>query len=232
MDDHSPINNIEDYSFDQPIERKNSDKHPVDKQGEILLNICKNNQMRILNGRTKGDRSGKFTRYPLSLRETRSTLDYMIADNEVLENIKYFTVLPHLGLSDHECLSLLLKTEGFIAVPYAEARIIKERPIKYASDDEFLMKLNSPLGKEKLKKFLNLYSNSLDTSIESMTADLVDIINTTSSASNNWKSKKKNKKKGKKGREKRRLHGIHLSAKNLNGPLTGRKRSTEKIRLI
>ena len=184
--------------------------------------------MRILNGRTKGDRSEKFTRYPLSLRETRSTLDYMIADNEVLENIKYFTVLSHLGLSDHECLSLLLKTEGFIAMPYAEARIIKERPIKYASDDEFLMKLNSPLGKEKLKKFLNLYSNSLDTSIESMTADLVDIINTTSSASNNWKSKKKNKKKGEKGREKKTSPWYSSECKKLKWSLNRAEKEYRK----
>ena len=72
MDDHSPVNNIETYHFDYPITRQNTDKHPIDTHGEGLLNLCKNCRMRILNGRTKGDRMGKLTRYPLSLRETPS----------------------------------------------------------------------------------------------------------------------------------------------------------------
>ena len=42
--------------------------------------MCKNSHVRILNGRTRGDRTGRFTRFPLSLRETPSTLDYMLAD--------------------------------------------------------------------------------------------------------------------------------------------------------
>ena len=53
---------------------------------------------------TRGDRTGKFTRFPLSLRETPSVLDYMIADTETLKHVNNFSVLPRLGLSDHECL--------------------------------------------------------------------------------------------------------------------------------
>ena len=50
MDDHSPVNLIENYHFDKPVQRNNSDKHPIDKQGEMLLNLCKSNRIRILNG--------------------------------------------------------------------------------------------------------------------------------------------------------------------------------------
>ena len=203
MDDYSPVNDIVDYSFDRTSDtRQNSDKHPVDKQGEIVLGICKNHKMRILNGRTRGDRTGKFTRYPLSLRETRSTLDYMIADTELLDKVKYFTVLQHLGLSDHECLSLSLKTKGFTTVPYPDPKIIKERPVKYASNQDFLMKLTSPLGKEKLENFVNIYSNSTASSVEEMTADLVDIINTASSERVNVKENKRRTKSKKKCKNK------------------------------
>ena len=199
MDDHSPVNNIPSYNFDKPMIRQNSDKHPIDTHGQLLLNMCKNGQVRILNVHTRGDRTGKLTRFPLSLRETPSTIDYMIADTETLKNIKYFCVLPHLGLSDHECLSVSLKTGDFIA-DVTKVTIVKGRPIKYASADVFLMKLNSPLIQEKLRNFLQTYSTSLD-SVEKMTEDIVDIINTssimTSSRTNKGNKKKKRGKKGK-----------------------------------
>ena len=176
MDDHSPINNIETYVIDDPTTRYNQDKHPVDIHGEKLLNLCKNTQMRILNGRTIGDRMGKFTRHPLAQRESPSTLDYMIADIETLKNIKYFTVLPHLGLSDHECLSVLLKTGGF-RVDDSKVNIHKETPLKYASTGEFLLKLTSPLTRLKLHRFMEVYSNpSLGGSLENMSTYLIHIL--------------------------------------------------------
>ena len=111
-DKHSPIMDI--ATIDKPQKRENSDKHSVDTQGESLLNLCKNSRMRILNGRTKGDRYGRFTRYPLSVRESPSTLDYIITDTNILKNIMSFMVLSNLGLSDHECLSVAIKSKGFL----------------------------------------------------------------------------------------------------------------------
>ena len=89
-----PINNIETYNFDSPLQRRNEDKRPVDAEGEKFLSLCKNCRIRILNGRTKGDRSWKFTRYPLALREYPSTLDYMVTDTEILHEIESFMVYP------------------------------------------------------------------------------------------------------------------------------------------
>ena len=111
--------------------------------------------MRILNGRTKGDRMGKITRYPLSLRETPSTLDYMIVDTETLKNIKYFSVLPHLGLSDHQCLPVQLTTGGF-SEELIEVNVLKESPFKYASNEEFLLKLMPLLyGKNLISLYMS-----------------------------------------------------------------------------
>ena len=102
QDDHSPANNIETYNFDSPLQRRNEDKRPVNAQGKKFLSLCKNCRIRILNGRTEGDRSGKFTRYPVALREYPSTLDYMVTDTELLHEMEFFMVLPHCGNSDHE----------------------------------------------------------------------------------------------------------------------------------
>ena len=99
-------------------------------------------------------------------------------------------------MSDHECLSLLLKTEGLVATPYLEPCITKKRPFKFAYAQEFLMKLNSPLSKENLNNFVSLYSNASDSSIESMASDLIDVVNKASHICHSPSTKrKKNRRK-------------------------------------
>ena len=197
-DDHSPVNEVFSYIFDKPLERQNTDNHLVDAHGQQLLNMCKNTQVRILNGRTRGDRMGKFTRHPLSLRETPSTIDYMMADTEILEKVKCFSILPHLGLSDHECLSTSVKTGIFNMETAETVTVIKERPLKYASPNEFVMKLNSPVVQEKLNKFQHTHSSAVN-SVEPMTDDLVNIL-TSASTSITHKKKKRGAGQGWKGK--------------------------------
>ena len=124
----------------------------------------------------------------------------MLTDTEFIENIRYFSLLPHLGLSDHQCLSLSLKIGYFFAETTTEVNIIKERPLKYASPDEFVMKLNSPPLQEKLKNFVQAYSTP-SAEIEEMTTDLVDILTTSCAKSPSLKNKK-NKRRRKKRNDK------------------------------
>ena len=128
-DAHSPIVDIPTYVRDMPLKRQNYDKHSVDKQGESLLHICKSSSMRILNGRTKGDRFGRFTRYPLAVRESPSTLDYVIADIEIITEVTYFMVLSNLGLSDHECLSFSIKSMGFTPLSKPPCQLLGGSPL-------------------------------------------------------------------------------------------------------
>ena len=60
-DNHSPINEIDFYSYDIPMKRNNVDNRAVDERGHTILEKCKNWNMRILNGRTHGDRIGEPT---------------------------------------------------------------------------------------------------------------------------------------------------------------------------
>ena len=174
-DEHSPIMDIDTYIMDEPQTRENRDTHSIDAQGETLLSLCKNSRMRILNGRTKGDRYGRFTRYPLALRESPSTLDYIITDTEVFKDIMSFIVLSNLGLSDHECVSVSIKTKGFSCPVEISIPVKKRTPLKCTNSYEFLRKLSAPLGKEKLNKFLENYTNATD--FEEMTSDLVNLLN-------------------------------------------------------
>ena len=47
-DDHSPINSIETYTSDTPLQRNNTDINPVDTQGKMILEICQTFKLRIL----------------------------------------------------------------------------------------------------------------------------------------------------------------------------------------
>ena len=101
-DKHSPINRTLAYTKDDPLhERQNLDTHHVDEQGKLILALCKNASMRILNGRTRGDYNGNFTRYPSKISDNPSTIDYTLCSTNLIKEIISFSVLPFSGLSDH-----------------------------------------------------------------------------------------------------------------------------------
>ena len=139
----------------------------------------------------RGDRLGKFTRYPLAARESPSTLDYIATDTIIFSKIQNFSVLHHLGLSDHECLSVSIKTKGFCASPPSGPRVLKEKVFKYASPEEFLMKLKSPLWQLKLHALLKSHEAGTATSTEVLSSDIVNFLTSVSEASGSRNSKRK-----------------------------------------
>ena len=110
FDKHSPIN-IPYYEKDTHLERSNSDTHPIDQQGRKILDLCKTSAYRILNGRTRGDMEGNFTRFPVNLCENPSVIDYSLCNVDLLTEIHSFTVLPFVGLSDHCCIALNIRAK-------------------------------------------------------------------------------------------------------------------------
>ena len=63
-DKHSPICGIPFYVTDNQVTRNSRDDHAIDEQGKTILELCKSNSLRILNGRTVDDEFDTFTRYP------------------------------------------------------------------------------------------------------------------------------------------------------------------------
>ena len=100
----SPINDLDHYVVDSvPIARSNTDLNPVDSHGERLLELCKSNLLRILNGRF-GNNSNRYTRYPTKLGDKPSVIDYTLTSKNLLSTIKSFNIEPFTILSDHCCL--------------------------------------------------------------------------------------------------------------------------------
>ena len=107
---HSPLRDIEKYNFDTPTGRNNTDTSPPDAHGKMILNMCKNLQLRIQNGRTSGDRWGVPTRYPVNRKEKPSVIDYGLCSTNLQHKISSFHVMPYTILSDHCCISMNLTT--------------------------------------------------------------------------------------------------------------------------
>ena len=195
FDKHSPINDIDTYTHDQPISRRNVDTHAIDTQGKKLLELCKNSRIRILNGRTNGDRLGSFTRYPTLMRESPSTIDYVATDCDMQRKIKKFIILPHFGLSDHDCLSVSINTKFICTEGAEDIPIINSTNFRYVEPSGFVRRLQSPGGKDKLKTFLNTYSALGANSMEEMCQDFVSLVTSLSQPSSQQKKKKSKRKK-------------------------------------
>ena len=121
-DKHSPIN-VSYYTKDEILQcRHNLDAHTIDEQGKIILGLCKNSDLRILNGRTPGDENGSFTRYPSNLAENPSTIDYALCSESLIDIVQSFSVLPFTGLSDHCCISLKIKLNTMVEITHNIAK--------------------------------------------------------------------------------------------------------------
>ena len=149
-DSHSPVQDIGHYALDSPLQRNNMDKHPADSHGKMFLNICKNLQVRILNGRSPGDRWGVPTRYPVHKKEKPSVIDYGACSTGVLPRVNSFFILPYTILSDHCCLSLSLSMKyNIIPEDNAQPALTREQVAFPKFKLEFLTKFQQNLEQDE-----------------------------------------------------------------------------------
>ena len=80
-------------------EVRNSFGGESNKSGHLLLDLCKSQNIRIVNGRTTGDSYGRFTSYNVS--GGSSVVDYAIVPDDQFSNVDSFVVKPPNLLSDH-----------------------------------------------------------------------------------------------------------------------------------
>lgn len=92
----------DDYILDLNLKRNSRDRI-VNAQGKLLLEICIESRLRMLNGRFLGDSVGNFTYFdPLG---GCSLVDYMIISEDILHCISYFNVMYPNELSGHCVIS-------------------------------------------------------------------------------------------------------------------------------
>ena len=90
------------------LRRSNRD-HTVNKSGLEFIELCHGFKLRILNGRTKGDRLGDFT-CTCFTPNGASSIDYAVVSEELLTEIMGFVVSPLTDWSCHCPISFVLKS--------------------------------------------------------------------------------------------------------------------------
>ena len=151
------VNNCSDLSLDSTA-RKNFD-FTKNTHGKRLLNICKIFDLRILNGRTLGDSLGKTTYHG---KNGISTVDYIITDQNLLQNVKYFIVDAPNFLSDHSPIYAWLNFQSTYENVLQDNKIktdnLKQLAPQYIwsanSVEPFQQAMSSPLVKCLINEFL------------------------------------------------------------------------------
>ena len=76
--------------------------------------------------------------------------------------IRSMSVLPHIGLSDHNCLCASIVTKLITPLGRSDVNINKTQRVNFVKPSEFLMKLRSQLATEKRYNFFETYKNNKD----------------------------------------------------------------------
>ena len=88
-----------DYNVDYEMLRCSQDIGKTNNNGHLLLDLCKQTGLRIMNGRVSKDKNiGKFTYVG---HAGSSLVDYVICSQELFDNIDHFEVLDPNIMSDH-----------------------------------------------------------------------------------------------------------------------------------
>ena len=80
----------------------------INENRKKLLNICKNDNLFIVNGRIGSSKQCKFTCHTA---RGQSVVDYIIMDGETLRKVTKFSVDDVTPLSDHSSVRVTLNTQ-------------------------------------------------------------------------------------------------------------------------
>ena len=162
-----------------PPKRNNFDSS-VNDHGKVLLQLCKNCNLRILNGRTLGDSLGKPTYHG---RHGTSLLDYAICHQDLVPRIENLVIKPPSYLSDHSQILTWVKTKLPIAqeqnppnVPTSQHKL----PVQFIWENNsaylFKQQLLSVETQSKLNQFINSPSIPSKEEVNNYTSKFQDII--------------------------------------------------------
>ena len=163
---------FESYKLDNSTIKKQNHDTVLDTRGKELLDFCIGNQLRIVNGRCIGDLFGRFTCFnPLG----QSTVDYLIASENIINQILYFKVSNFIPtLSDCHCKIVWEILANYPSVS-TEIKELQEAPINYKWASESTLKFQSALNTPEIQTKINQFSNRCNDTCSVI--DIADIVN-------------------------------------------------------
>lgn len=185
--------NTKHYLHDDPSENmlnispRNNCDNILNNHGKVLLQICKNCDLRILNGRTQGDSFGNVTFHG---QHGVSTVDYIICDHELFKRVDFFIVKPPTSISDHSQITAWLQSKANPEIrgkKELDLRSLDKLPSQFAwendSADAFQSALLSPKITTLVQSFLTCDFQNNETGIEEAVNSLENIMKTAASHS-------------------------------------------------
>ena len=132
-DDHQN-NSIETANHTIPINTRRNCDNVINSHGKNIIEFCNTYNLKILNGRSKGDPLGNFTYYDEKLGA--SAVDYSICSQDFYHHIENFMTLPQNELSDH--CKIVTEIKGYHAddSPGTDTYIWKNIPKNIQWNDE------------------------------------------------------------------------------------------------
>ena len=190
-DTDTSIHKFTRCSRDQAIPNCNSN-------GKQLINLCKEFDLRILNGRCLGDSMGQYTCFNWN---GCSVVDYCVASDELLNDVLSFQVMPLTELSKHCLIWFALKTRSNILTPLQNnVHLLNDMPISYKWNallkEKFLKSLSNPNSLKNIATFNEQSFNQGKpnmSDINFVTTQLTSILTEAAKNSLPVKSAKKNK---------------------------------------
>ncbi|CAC5416731.1 unnamed protein product [Mytilus coruscus] len=172
MSEHANLDDSE-YHPDRTLSRNNLDHKHTNNSGKLLLNMCKETKIRILNGRTTGDLNGQ----PTCITYNGSSLvDHTLTSEELIDSIGYFVVHDFTSLSNHRPISCAMFA-NFSSVP-CDLHKLDSLPGKFLWTDEaiasYTENMQSQMFKDKFANFIAKSFNDSDSITESFNSILVD----------------------------------------------------------
>jgi exonuclease III len=99
------------YDNDKPLQSRKSQDSTVNSMGRKLIEVCKATGLRILNGRTTGDKFGKLT---FQNSNGTSVIDYALISENALHRVADFSVADFNEFSDHAPITVILTCASVI----------------------------------------------------------------------------------------------------------------------
>ncbi|VDI81224.1 Hypothetical predicted protein [Mytilus galloprovincialis] len=168
FDNVTELVNLDDseYHPDRVLSRNNLDHKHTNNSGKLLLNMCKEAKIRILNGRTIDDLNGQPTCITYN---GSSVVDCTFISEELIDSIGYFVVHDFTSLSNHRPISCAMFA-NFLSVP-CDSHQLDSLPGKFLWTDEaiasYTENIQSQMFKNKLANFIAKSFNDSDSITES-----------------------------------------------------------------
>ena len=145
------IDNDQSKSDFEPVQR-NSFDNVLNSHGKQLLDICKNLDLRIVNGRINLDTLGRPTFHG---RNGTSIIDYIVCDQSTFLNITGFVVKQPSYLSDHSAVVAWLNLSTNL--PTSETQTLNSTnrllrlPRQFCWDNDSYLKFRNTLRTEPIQ---------------------------------------------------------------------------------